>query len=93
MKKIIFLLLPILCLAKNLTLEHRINPPNRELMDVEIVNEIMIIPGNLDGYDFYDISEPTNPTIITNLEIPMGNGNRSLPGLWVSATDRALISN
>ena len=87
MKKAILILLPLLCMAKNLTLEHRINPPNRELMDVEIVNEIMIIPGNLDGYDFYDISEPTNPTIITNLEIPMGNGNRSLPGLWVSATD------
>ena len=39
MKKIIFLLLPILCLAKNLTLEHRINPPNRELMDVEIFGD------------------------------------------------------
>ena len=87
MKKGILLLLPILCIAKNLSLEHRINPPNRELMDVEIVNDIMIIPGNLDGYDFYDISDPTDPTIIANLEIPMGNGNRSLPGIWVSATD------
>ena len=60
MKKAIFLLLPVLCIAKNLSLEHRIYPPNRELMDVEIVNDIMIIPGNLDGYDFYDISDPTN---------------------------------
>ena len=85
MKKIIFLLLPILCLAKNLTLEHRINPPNRELMDVEIFGDIMIIPGNLDGYDFYDISDPLDPTIITNFQIPMNN--RSLPGLWVSASD------
>ena len=85
MKKLILLLLPILCLAKNLTLEHRINPPNRELMDVEIFGDIMIIPGNLDGYDFYDISVPTEPVIITNFEIPMNN--RSLPGLWVSASD------
>ena len=85
MKKLILLLLPILCLAKNLTLEHRINPPNREVMDVEIFGDIMIIPGNLDGYDFYDISVPTEPVIITNFEIPMNN--RSLPGLWVSASD------
>ena len=69
MNKAIFQLFPILCIAKNLSLEHRINPPNRELMDVEIVNDIMIIPGNLDGYDFYDISDPTNPTIITNLDL------------------------
>jgi len=54
-------------------------------MDVEIIGDIMIIPGNLDGYDFYDISNPTNPTLITNFEVPMGN--RSLPGLWVSAAD------
>ena len=78
MKKLILLLLPILCLAKNLTLEHRINPPNRELMDVEIFGDIMIIPGNLDGYDFYDISVPTEPVIISNFKIPMNN--RSLPG-------------
>jgi len=41
MNKSIILLLPILCLAKNLTLEHRTNPPNRELMDVEIFGDIM----------------------------------------------------
>tara|TARA_B100001029_G_scaffold22316_1_gene15178 strand:+ start:1514 stop:1819 length:306 start_codon:yes stop_codon:yes gene_type:complete len=84
MKRIILLLLPILCLAKNLTLEHRINPLNKELMDMEIFGHIKIIPGNLDGYDFYYISVPTEPVIITNFEIPMNN--RSLLGLWVSAS-------
>jgi len=83
--KIICITIPIVCLSKNLYLENRFNPPARELMDVEIVNDIMIIPGNLDGYDFYDISNPLNPILITNFEIPMGN--RSLPGLWVTATD------
>jgi len=53
MKKIVFFFLPILCFAKNLALENRFNPPARELMDVEIIGDIMIIPGNLDGYDFY----------------------------------------
>ena len=85
MYKIILITIPIVCLSKNLYLENRLNPPARELMDVEIVNDIMIIPGNLDGYDFYDISNPLNPILITNFEVPMGN--RSLPGLWVTATD------
>jgi len=84
-KTIVFLLIPCICFGKNLTLESRINPPARELMDVEIFGDIMIIPGNLDGYDFYDISNPTDPTIITNFEVP--TGNRALSGLWVSATD------
>ena len=69
MKKIILLFLPFLCFAKNLALENRFNPPARELMDVEIIGDIMIIPGNLDGYDFYDISNPTDPTLITNFEV------------------------
>ena len=72
MKKIVLLFLPFLCFAKNLTLENRFNPPARELMDVEIIGDIMIIPGNLDGYDFYDISNPTNPTPVsyTHLTLP-----------------------
>ena len=53
MRKILLLLMPLLCSAKNLTLESRINPPARELMDVEIVGDIMMIPGNLDGYDIH----------------------------------------
>ena len=58
------------CFGKNLTLETRINPPARELMDIFIGDSIMIIPGNLDGYDFYDISDPAFPIHISNLEIP-----------------------
>ena len=38
-----------------MALENRFNPPARELMDVEIIGDIIIITGNLDGYDFYDI--------------------------------------
>ena len=72
-------------MAKNLTLESRINPPARELMDVEIVGNILIIPGNLEGYDFYDISAPDSPQHITNFEVPMNN--RALPGFWVCVMD------
>jgi len=84
-KSIIFILVPLVCFGKNLTLINRINPPAREHMDVEIVGDIMIIPGNLDGYDFFDISNPLEPTLITNFEVPAGN--RALSGLWVSAED------
>ena len=59
MKKLLihFFVLLTVMFSKNLTLESRFNPPARELMDVEIIGDIMIIPGNLDGYDFFDISE------------------------------------
>ena len=70
---------------KNLSLESRLNPPARELMDVEIFGNIMIIPGNLDGYDFFNISDPTNPVHLSNIEVPMGN--RALSGFWVKAKD------
>ncbi len=75
------------CFGKNLTLETRINPPARELMDIFIGDSIMIIPGNLDGYDFYDISDPAFPIHISNLEIPFGNNNRAQPGFWVVGND------
>ena len=85
MNRICILLLPVLCFSKNLSLENRFNPPARELLYVEIIGDIMIIPGNLDGYDFYDISDPTYPVHLSNIEVPMGN--RAQPGQWVSATD------
>ena len=85
MQKYLFLFIPVFCTAKNLTLESRINPPARELMDVEIVGNILIIPGNLEGYDFYDISAPDSPQHITNFEVPMNN--RALPGFWVCVMD------
>ena len=84
-KIFVVLLIPVICFGKNLRLENRVNPPAREHMDVEIFGDIMIIPGNLDGYDFFDISNPVNPTLIANIEIP--SGNRALSGLWVSAID------
>ena len=48
MKKIVLLVLTFRCFAKNLALENRFKPPARELMDVETIGDIMIIPGNLD---------------------------------------------
>lgn len=39
----------------------------------------MIVTGNLDGTEFYDISDSSNPVHLANLEIPFGNGNRALP--------------
>ena len=56
-------------------------------MDIFIGDSIMIIPGNLDGYDFYDISDPAFPIHISNLEIPFGNNNRAQPGFWVVGND------
>lgn len=92
--KIIFFIIPFFCFGKNLTLETRLNPPARELMDIHISDSIMIIPGNLDGYDFFDISDPAFPVHIYNLEIPMGNNNRAQPGFWITGNDSlAFISS
>ena len=85
--KIILLIFPFISFGKNLTLQNRFNPPARELMDIHIGDSIMIIPGNLDGYDFFDISEPTFPVHISNLEIPIGNNNRAQPGFWITGND------
>ena len=87
MKKTIIILLVVFTAVfpKNLSLESRLNPPARELMDIEIFGNIMIIPGNLDGYDFFNISDPTNPVHLSNIEVPMGN--RALSGFWVKAKD------
>lgn len=87
MKKTIIILLVVFTAVfpKNLSLESRFNSPARELMDVELFGDIMMIPGNLDGYDFFDISDPANPVHISNIEIPMGN--RALSGFWVKAKE------
>ena len=69
MTKLISSILPIVCFSKNLYFENRLNPPARELMDVEIINDIMIIPGNLDGYDFYDISNINQPSGIYFIQL------------------------
>ncbi len=65
--------------AKNLSLHTLHDPANRELLDVIINNNTMIVTGNLDGTEFYDISNNASPVHLANLEIPFGNGNRALP--------------
>ena len=57
-------------LSKNLSLLERFDPECRELLDVEISGNLMIIPGNLEGVEFYDISNPSQPVQIQNYRIP-----------------------
>ena len=68
-------------IAKNLTLHNRYNPQNRELLDVKFSGNTMIITGNLNGTEFYDISD---------LEIPFGNQNRALPNFIAAISDSIL---
>ena len=75
--KILILFLVSFCSAKNLSLLSLHDPQNRELLDVVISDSVMIITGNLNGTEFYDISDSSNPVHLANLSIPMGN--RSLP--------------
>ena len=72
-------------IAKNLTLHNRYDPQNRELLDVKFSGNTMIITGNLNGTEFYDISDSLNPVHLSNLEIPFGNQNRALPN-FIAAT-------
>lgn len=37
----------------------------------------MIITANLEGTEFYDISDPLNPSHLTNFDIPQGNRSRN----------------
>ena len=55
--------------AKNLTIEQRITPSNFELLDVEIDNGLMIIPGGLGGSSIFDISDPNDPHQIGQISV------------------------
>ena len=68
-------------IAKNLAVHGRYDPQNRELLDVKFSGNTMIITGNLNGTEFYDISDSLNPVHLTNLEIPFGNQKSSLAEL------------
>ena len=46
---------------------------------MENVSGGILITGNLNGTEFYDISDSLNPVHLSNLEIPFGNQNRALP--------------
>ena len=61
--------------GKNLIIHNTYDPTVRELLDVEIVGNTLIIPGNLQGIEFYDISNPQTPVHLTNFQIPGGSGN------------------
>ena len=76
--------------GKNLTIHGRYNPQNRELLDVKFSGNTMIITGNLNGTEFYDISDSLNPVHLANLEIPFGNQNRALPNFIAAISDTIL---
>ncbi len=53
----------------NLTIHFTQNPPNHEMLDVEIAGNILIVPGNLGGMAIYDIANPESPELLTTYEI------------------------
>ena len=94
-RDLIKILLPIFIIfssitGKNLTIHGRYNPQNRELLDVKFSGNTMIITGNLNGTEFYDISDSLNPVHLANLEIPFGNQNRALPNFIAAISDTIL---
>ena len=60
--------------GKNLVIHNTYDPTARELLDAEIVGNTLILPGNLQGIEFYDISIPQNPVHLDNLQIQGGGG-------------------
>ena len=89
------ILLPIFIIlssiaGKNLIVHGRYDPQNRELLDVKFSGNTMIITGNLNGTEFYDISDSLNPIHLANLEIPFGNQNRALPNFIAAISDTIL---
>ena len=61
-------------LGKNLIIHGTYDPTSRELLDVEIVGNTLIIPGNLQGIEFYDIANPQTPAHLANLQLQGGGG-------------------
>ncbi|SVD95984.1 uncharacterized protein METZ01_LOCUS448838, partial [marine metagenome] len=60
-KYIFLLFLSQILFGKNLTIQNTYDPTSRELLDAEIVGNTLILPGNLQGIEFYDISNPQTP--------------------------------
>ena len=73
-KLILFLYLFQILNGKNLTIHNFYDPTARELLDAEIVGNTLILPGNLQGIEFYNISNPQNPIHLDNLQIQGGGG-------------------
>jgi len=73
-KLILFLFLFQILNGKNLTIHSFYDPTARELLDAEIVGNTLILPGNLQGIEFYNISNPQNPVHLDNLQIQGGGG-------------------
>jgi len=60
--------------GKNLIIHNTYDPTARELLDAEIIGNTLILPGNLQGIEFYNISNPQNPVRLDNLQIQGGGG-------------------
>ena len=72
-----YIFLPLffqILLGKNLNIHNTYDPTSRELLDAEIVGNTLILPGNLQGIEFYDISNPQTPVHLDNLQLQGGGG-------------------
>ena len=61
----------------NLYIHGTYDPTSRELLDAEIVGNVLILPGNLQGIEFYNISNPQFPIHLNNLQIQGGGGGNT----------------
>lgn len=71
---ILFSILVQILGGKNLIIHNTYDPTARELLDAEIVGNTLILPGNLQGIEFYDISNPQTPVHLDNLQLQGGGG-------------------
>jgi hypothetical protein len=78
-KKIINIFITLILLtsninALNLTLTDFHNPAANHLLDAEVVNDILIISGMLQGIEFYNIANPNQLDHLTNFTLSSGGG-------------------
>lgn len=63
--------------AKNLTLIGAYNPPNHELLDIEIAGDYAYVPGGLGGLNILDVSNPAMPVAVASYQIAECNWGRT----------------
>ena len=71
---IVFCFLLSMVYTKNLTLHDYDNPSANHILDIEVINNLLIVPGFLGGIEFYDIS---NPAVLNHLDtFTLSNGGQ-----------------
>lgn len=63
--------------AKNIALLGAYNPPNHELLDIEIVGDYAYVPGGLGGLNILDVSNPAMPVAVASYQIAECNWGRT----------------